>query len=150
MIFCPIEAAGPSTEPPSTYRGVAVIAAATVSCTRSPGSAGTREIQSAADSRCDYRIVESIPVVQPRASLHVAWRHLPLFVRWIHTGVFKKPALWNLGPFGSNKLLDRARDWLGLGDVREDQLRNLGLSIALGRCNRLPVGICCDFEGCVS
>jgi len=46
--------------------------------------------------------------------------------------------------------LDGWRDGFRFGIVRHDQLRDSGLSAPLHRRNRLCVGVCCDFEGCVA
>src|SRR5207253_316324 len=59
-------------------------------------------------------------------------------------------ALSNQGLFGSNKLLKSGRDRLWFGTVRHNQLGHSCLSAPLYRRNRLRVGVCCDFEGCVA
>jgi hypothetical protein len=62
----------------------------------------------------------------------------------------RETAFSNQGPFGSNKLLDCRRDWFRFGAVRHDQLWQLLLERPLHWRNRLCVGVCCDFEGCVA
>ena len=62
----------------------------------------------------------------------------------------RETAFSNQGPFGSNKLLDGWRDGFRFGIVRHDQLGDSCLSASLHRRNRLCVGVCCDFEGCVA